>query len=80
MLAGTFNFVMAQRLVRHVCQTCIGDADVSNDKQFVYAKETLAAMDKTLLAAELKKRNISSDQRQLFLKGIVKAGSGKDAT
>lgn len=79
MLAGTFNFVMAQRLVRHVCQTCIGDADVSNDKQFVYAKETLAAMDKTLLAAELKKRNISSDQRQLFLKGTVKAGSGKDA-
>jgi type IV pilus assembly protein PilB len=67
MMAGTFNFVMAQRLVRKVCSQCTTVADFSQDKQFGYAKEVLSAIDKTFLAAELKKRNISQEQRKTFL-------------
>lgn len=79
MLAGTFNFVMAQRLVRKVCSACRADTDFSADKQFIYAKETLSAMNKSVLSAELKKRNISTEMWQKFLKGIIPSGSGKDA-
>jgi type II secretory ATPase GspE/PulE/Tfp pilus assembly ATPase PilB-like protein len=67
MMAGTFNFVMAQRLVRKVCTACAHPVDFSQDKQFGFAKEVLAAIDKTFLAAELKKRNISQEQWKTFL-------------
>lgn len=79
MMAGTFNFVMAQRLVRKVCSTCAVDVDMSKEKQYSFAKETLSKMDKNLLASELKKREIDQVHWQNFLQGKVKQGCGKDA-
>ncbi len=79
MLAGTFNFVMAQRLVRKICTACIWEVDMSNDKQYGFAKETLSKMDKNLLGTELKKRHIDQAQWQNFLAGKVKIWSWKDS-
>lgn len=73
MLAGTFNFVMAQRLVRKVCSACTIDVDVSKQKEYAFAKDTLEKMDKTVLATELKKRKVDQAHRQNFLQGKVKA-------
>lgn len=79
MMAGTFNFVMAQRLVRKVCSACAVDVDMSKEKQYSFSKETLSKMDKNLLASELKKREIDQVHWQNFLQGKVKQGCGKDA-
>lgn len=79
MMAGTFNFVMAQRLVRKVCSACTVDVDMSKEKQYSFAKETLSKMDKNVLASELKKREIDQVHWQNFLQGKVKQGCGKDA-
>jgi type II secretory ATPase GspE/PulE/Tfp pilus assembly ATPase PilB-like protein len=67
MLAGTFNFVMAQRLVRKICDTCSHDVDMSKEKQYAFAKDALTKMDKNVLALELKKRNIDQIHWQNFL-------------
>ncbi|MBP6085815.1 hypothetical protein KA478_01200 [Patescibacteria group bacterium] len=56
MIAGTFNFVMAQRLIRKSCVACSTDIDFSEDKQYTFAKETLMKMNKDVLSSELKKR------------------------
>ena len=79
MIAGTFNFVMAQRLVRKVCSACPVDVDMSNEKQYGFAKDTLTGMDKTILANELKKRNIDQVVWQNFVQGKLKQGSWKTA-
>ncbi|MEI7477774.1 MAG: hypothetical protein WCJ81_04645 [bacterium] len=72
MLAGTFNFVMAQRLVRKVCSSCSALVDFSKDKQYAYAKDTLSKMDKSVLTSELKKRGIDQAQWKNFLDGKLK--------
>lgn len=78
MIAGTFNFVMAQRLVRRTCSACKHDVDVSKEKHYRYAKETLSRMEKDQLAVELKKRKIDQADWQRFLDGKVRLWSGKD--
>lgn len=78
MIAGTFNFVMAQRLVRKVCSGCTNYKDLSQDKQYGFAKDVLAKMDKTLLATELKKREIDQAQWQNFVQGKFTCGTWKD--
>lgn len=80
MIAGTFNFVMAQRLVRKCCAACSTLVDVSKDKQYWYAKETLSRMDKDILLAELKKRWIDQVDWQNFTAGKLKVGTGKDTS
>lgn len=77
MIAGTFNFVMAQRLVRKCCSACSALTDVSKDKQYWYAKETLSKMDKETLLSELKKRWIDQVDWQNFTNGKLKIGTGK---
>jgi len=80
MLAGTFNFVMAQRLVRKVCSSCSALVDFSKDKQYAYAKDTLSKMDKSVLTSELKKRGIDQAQWKNFLDGKLKVWAGKDSS
>lgn len=77
MIAGTFNFVMAQRLVRKCCTACSELVDMSKDKQFWYAKDTLSKMDKDSLLSELKKRGIDQVDWQNFTAGKVKMGTWK---
>ena len=78
MIAGTFNFVMAQRLIRKCCSTCIWETDVSQEKEYNFAKETFTKMNKDLLAAELKKRGVDQLHWQNFLQWKMKIGTGKD--
>ncbi len=78
MLAGTFNFVMAQRLSRRVCKTCAQDTDMKTDKQYLRAREELSHIPKETLVSEMKKRNITDVMRQKFLEGKLSIGSGKD--
>lgn len=77
MIAGTFNFVMAQRLVRKCCSACTELVDMSKDKQFWYAKEALSKMDKETLLSELKKRWIDQVDWQNFIAGKIKMWTGK---
>lgn len=78
MLAGTFNFVMAQRLSRKVCVNCAHEVDVKTDKQYFWAREEVSRIPKDTLVSEMKKRGVTDQQRKRFLDGKVLLGSGKD--
>jgi type IV pilus assembly protein PilB len=78
MIAGTFNFVMAQRLIRKVCSKCNSYVDVSQEKRYGFAKDTLMKMNKEILAWELKKRGVDQLQWQNFLQWKIKIGWWKD--
>lgn len=78
MIAGTFNFVMAQRLIRKVCSKCATYVDVSQDKKYGFAKDTFMKMKKEILSAELKKRGVDQAHWQSFLEGKIRVGTGKD--
>lgn len=78
MIAGTFNFVMAQRLVRKTCSACMGDVDLSQEKEYHFAKETFMKMNKETLSSELKKRGVDQLHWQNFLQWKIKMGTGKD--
>ena len=79
MLAGTFNLVMAERLVRKVCDHCKAQTNIKDDPKFSYAKESFRNFDKELLKKEVVSRNISEEQRNAFINdGLVTVGTGKD--
>ncbi len=78
MLAGTFNFVMAQRLSRRVCHNCGHSVDMKSDKQYFWAREEISRIPKDTLVNEMKKRSITNEQWQNFLDGKLHVGSGKD--
>ena len=78
MLAGTFNFVMAQRLSRKVCTNCAHEVEIKNDKQYFRAREEISRIPKDALVSEMKKRKIDETMWQRFLDGKVILGSGKD--
>lgn len=67
MLAGTFNLVIAQRLVRKVCSHCLAEIDVKNDERWLHAKKAFSNFDKELLRKELALREISKDQWTKFM-------------
>lgn len=58
MIAGTFNIVMAQRLWRKICDKCKKEINVKAlfPEFYVYARETLANMDKIALKKEINLR------------------------
>jgi len=80
-VCGTFNLIMAQRLSRKVCTECkvltpINQKSESNSdllaphsELYNFAKESLSQMDPKVLETELKLRNISNEQWELFSKG-----------
>ena len=67
MLAGTFNLVMAERLVRKVCDHCKAQVNIKEDTKFNYAKESFRNFDKELLKKEVMSRNISEQQWNDFI-------------
>lgn len=79
MLAGTFNFVMAQRLSRKVCTNCRAEVEVKDDKLYQRAREELGRIPKETLVSEMQKRGINDSMWQRFVAGKVLLGSGKDA-
>ena len=79
MLAGTFNLVMAERLVRKVCDHCKAQTNIKDDPKFSYAKESFRNFDKELLKKEVISRNITEQTRNEFINdGMVTMGTGKD--
>ncbi len=78
MIAGTFNFVMAQRLVRKCCSACSDYKDFSQEKEYTFARETLMKMNKEILASELKKRLVDQIHWQNFLQWKIKVWTWKD--
>lgn len=79
MIAGTFNWVIAQRLSRKICTNCKIQINVKDKPYYWYAKESFATMDKELLRQELVRRWITQDMWDRFIKDwIVAVGSGKD--
>jgi len=79
MIAGTFNLVMAQRLVRTTCPDCKIETEVLNDPRYIYAKKTFVSFEKESLKKEIISRWISQVQRDKFIKeGKVTIGSWKD--
>lgn len=79
MLAGTFNLIMAQRLVRTICPTCKAKASVAEDPKYIYAKRSFANFDKEALKKEIVSRGITQEQWDDFIKnGIAHIGTGKD--
>ncbi len=67
MLAGTFNFVMAQRLSRKVCTNCAHEVDMKTDKQYLWAREEISRIPKETLVSEMKKRGIDDAMWQRFV-------------
>ncbi len=81
MLAGTFNLVMAERLVRKVCDHCKTQVSIKEDPKYIYAKESFRNFDKDLLQKEVVSRKITEKQRNDFINdGLVTVWTGKDAT
>jgi type II secretory ATPase GspE/PulE/Tfp pilus assembly ATPase PilB-like protein len=79
MLAGTFNVVMAERLVRKVCYHCKTQTSIKWNPQHTYALQNFKNFDKDLLKKEVLSRNISQEQRNAFVNdGMISVGTWKD--
>ena len=72
MVVGTFNLVMAERLVRKVCDHCTTTISVKEDPKYLVAKQSLKNFDKEALKTEIAKRGINQEQRNTFVnEGII---------
>jgi type II secretory ATPase GspE/PulE/Tfp pilus assembly ATPase PilB-like protein len=72
MLAGTFNLVMAQRLVRTICPNCKTKVSLKDDPKYLYARKTFNNFEKEALKKEIISRGITQTQRDGFINdGIV---------
>ncbi len=79
MLVGTFNLIMAERLVRKVCDHCKIQTSVQDNPKYKFAKESLRNFNKEALKKEIISRNINQQQRNDFINnGLIYVGSGKD--
>jgi type II secretory ATPase GspE/PulE/Tfp pilus assembly ATPase PilB-like protein len=79
MLVGTFNLVMAERLIRRVCDHCKIQTSVKDDPKYKYAKESFRNFDKEALKKEIISRGINQQQRNDFINNaLIYTGSGKD--
>lgn len=81
MLVGTFNLIMAERLVRRVCDHCKIQVSVKDDPKYTFAKESFRNFDKEALKNEILSRGINQQQWNDFINNaMIYAGSGKDPT
>ena len=79
MLVGTFNLVMAERLIRRVCDNCKTQTSVKEDPKYTFAKESFRNFDKEALKKEILSRGINQQQRDDFINNsMIYTGSGKD--
>ncbi|MEI6773960.1 MAG: hypothetical protein WCL18_04025 [bacterium] len=79
MLVGTFNLVMAERLIRRVCDHCKVQTSVQDNPKYKYAKESFRNFDKEALKKEILSRGINQQQRNDFINNaMISIGSGKD--
>ncbi|EKD24908.1 MAG: hypothetical protein ACD_80C00145G0042 [uncultured bacterium (gcode 4)] len=79
MLVGTFNLVMAERLVRRVCEHCKIQTSVKDSPKYKFAKESFRNFDKETLKKEIISRGINQQQRNDFINdAMIYTGSGKD--
>jgi len=79
MLVGTFNLVMAERLVRKVCDHCKVQTSVKDDPKYKFAKESFRSFEKEALKQEILSREISQQQRDDFINNaMITTGSGKN--
>lgn len=79
MLVGTFNLIMAERLVRKVCDHCKIQTSVQDNPKYTFAKESFRNFDKEALKKEILSRGINQQQRNDFINnGLIYVGSGKD--
>jgi len=79
MLAWTFNLVMAERLVRRVCDHCKSTISVKNNDKYKYAKESFRNFDKEALKKEILSRWIDQKARTNFIdEWTVSIWTGKD--
>jgi type II secretory ATPase GspE/PulE/Tfp pilus assembly ATPase PilB-like protein len=67
MLAGTFNLVMAQRLVRTICPNCKSEQNIKNDPKYQASKKSFTNFDKDKLKIEIISRGITQEQRDKFI-------------
>ncbi len=67
MLAGTFNLVMAQRLVRTTCPHCKATKSVKWTDLYEKAKKSFVNFDQKKLVEEIQLRWISQQQRDRFI-------------
>ncbi len=79
MLVGTFNLVMAERLVRKVCEHCKVQTSVKDDPKYIFAKESFRNFEKEALKKEILSRGINQQQWNDFTENaMIYTGSGKD--
>lgn len=77
MVAGTFNLVMAQRLVRRVCPHCQKEHLIKDTKPRLDSIEAFRGLDPNFLKQEIMSRGITPEQRKKYITdGIVVQGSG----
>lgn len=79
MLVGTFNLVMAERLIRRVCDHCKIQTSVKENPKYKFAKESFRNFDKEALKKEILSRGINQQQRNDFINNeMTYIGNGKD--
>jgi len=79
MVVGTFNLVMAERLVRRICEHCKIQTSTKDDPKYAFAKESFKNFDKEALKKEILSRGITQQQRNDFVNNwLIYVGSGKD--
>jgi type II secretory ATPase GspE/PulE/Tfp pilus assembly ATPase PilB-like protein len=67
MVAGTFNVVMAQRLIRRLCTQCCHNTSIKDTKQRKDAVDAFRGLEPEVLKSEILSRNIAPDQWRAFI-------------
>lgn len=78
-ICGTFNLVMAQRLVRMVCPNCMITNQMQSSQYINFVTDSLKSMNSSALEIELQKRNLTMDQVQALYAGTICIGKGTSA-
>ena len=67
MVAGTFNVVMAQRLIRRLCPQCIHTISIKDTPQRKDAVDAFRGLEPNVLKNEIISRNITPEQWKSFI-------------
>ncbi len=80
MVAGTFNVVMAQRLVRKICSKCKETISIKDSPRIRDAIDSFRWLSQMILKKEILSRDITPEQWKVFVNdGMVVHWSGIDA-
>jgi type IV pilus assembly protein PilB len=67
MVAGTFNVVMAQRLIRRICTECKHTISIKDTPQRKDAVDSFRGLDQNVLKNEIMSRDITAEQWKVFI-------------